>query len=420
MKGNRLLIILFSSFSIKKFVLPCIFVFYRHLACSSGKIKNHAPQSSSLSTVDSLSDLSDNVYFQIDSLSKELFEKMTQDETFKCLVIDVMKFYSTVDDSNKPSCLMISDIDYLSKVSIKEKARYLRHRKKKEVASEMKKLRRAKELSKSTEEIKKTGLLFDESETLVYGFNNNTLICSHNVTKRMKHFFDQKLLYGFLFGQKVVIDFSYDQYMTIKQHLIMNNQVKGVIGLLRNQNDPFSLHFCNFNTNNFSAQYLIKELGSPDRYAINFTSKSYLDMFPKDKLCYLTPHTKERLEYNPDDIYIIGAMIDVGGNIPYSSKKAAQDGIRMASLPIDENFLWKQGNKCLTINQVFGILADLSEKNGTMNDILRRHVPSRKIHCLEEQNIIISRKQKKYEERKKNIVNKFNLSEDETQSLPAI
>lgn len=42
-------------------------------------------------------------------------------------------------------------------------------------------------------------------------------------------------------------------------------------------------------------------------YPFEFTSKSYLDLYPRDKLVYLTPHCRNELTtINIDDIYIIG------------------------------------------------------------------------------------------------------------------
>lgn len=47
-------------------------------------------------------------------------------------------------------------------------------------------------------------------------------------------------------------------------------------------------------------------------FPLNIHEDSYLNHFPKEKLVYLTPHCRNDLEeFNHDDIYIIGAMVDM-------------------------------------------------------------------------------------------------------------
>lgn len=45
---------------------------------------------------------------------------------------------------------------------------------------------------------------------------------------------------------------------------------------------------------------------NPD-FPMNITEKTYTEIFPREKLVYLTPHCREELKvYSEDDIYIIG------------------------------------------------------------------------------------------------------------------
>lgn len=46
-------------------------------------------------------------------------------------------------------------------------------------------------------------------------------------------------------------------------------------------------------------------------FPFNIHTSSYLDLFPKEKLIYLTPHCREEmLEYDHNAIYIIGGIVD--------------------------------------------------------------------------------------------------------------
>ena len=65
------------------------------------------------------------------------------------------------------------------------------------------------------------------------------------------------------------------------------------------------------------------------------TEKSYLELFPSERLCYLTPDSRtDLMEYNADDVYVIGGIVDMSKGVPYTLTKAKKEGIRHARLPI--------------------------------------------------------------------------------------
>lgn len=69
---------------------------------------------------------------------------------------------------------------------------------------------------------------------------------------------------------------------------------------------------------------------------IEVSRKSYLDIFPKEKIVYLSYNADQVLkEFNEDDVYIIGAMVDKHNPKPFSMAKAKREGLRMAKLPLD-------------------------------------------------------------------------------------
>ena len=64
--------------------------------------------------------------------------------------------------------------------------------------------------------------------------------------------------------------------------------------------------------------------------------KSYLDLFPKEDLVYLTPNAPDFMtEYDPHKIYIIGGLVDKVVTKPVTMAKAKREGIKMAKLPLD-------------------------------------------------------------------------------------
>lgn len=52
-------------------------------------------------------------------------------------------------------------------------------------------------------------------------------------------------------------------------------------------------------------------------------------------MVYLTPDAEETLTYDPDDIYIIGSIVDKRTQPPLSLAKAKREGLRMAKFPLD-------------------------------------------------------------------------------------
>lgn len=60
-------------------------------------------------------------------------------------------------------------------------------------------------------------------------------------------------------------------------------------------------------------------------FPMNIHEKSYLDLFPKQKLVYLTPHCREEMDtFDHDAVYIVGAIVD---KVSFCKKKFYQESI---------------------------------------------------------------------------------------------
>ena len=72
---------------------------------------------------------------------------------------------------------------------------------------------------------------------------------------------------------------------------------------------------------------------------IEYSTNSYLDLFPRSQLVYLTYNSETTLDkFNHDDIYIIGGLVDKTNPKPLTMAKAKREGLRTAKLPLD-NYL---------------------------------------------------------------------------------
>lgn len=115
----------------------------------------------------------------------------------------------------------------------------------------------------------------------------------------------------------------------------------------------------------------------------NIVQKSYLKQFPIETLVYLTPDADDYLEFDVDDIYIIGGLVEKKifkrNSNRITSMKAKSEGIAVRKFPIDrfisENM--KRGI-VLFLPQVFNILLDV-KTGDDWNSTVRRHLPEWKL-----------------------------------------
>ena len=151
--------------------------------------------------------------------------------------------------------------------------------------------------------------------------------------------------------------------------------------------EPFDLYFTNCDLNGPTIESLRHRLplwSNKEQFFTEFSPKSYVDMFPRERLVLLSPHSKKTMKsFNPDDIYILGGFIDKSYHAPLTLTKAQDAGIRCLSLPIDDHIVWKMGSKFLCLNHMLQILHDLYV-TGDWAKSLRDNIPKRKQKTAEE------------------------------------
>lgn len=181
-------------------------------------------------------------------------------------------------------------------------------------------------------------------------------------------------------GGKLIFDCSYDEYMARHESKSTANQLSWSFMANRNSREPFDLHFCNVNLNSPTIQQLERTIPTmrDEKFPMHIHECSYVDLFPKDQLVYLTPHCDDDLtEYDSDMIYIIGAMVDKSGQGPLSLDKAKALDLKMVRLPLDRYLDWDKGSKFLTLDQMVNIMLDL-KRTGKW-EVALQHVPKRKV-----------------------------------------
>ena len=238
------------------------------------------------------------------------------------------------------------------------------------------KMRKEAERASEKEEEKES----DRPEHIQYGLGKNTIFLKIYDTK-IDQYHNSKMLTASIFDQPIVYDLSYDQNMTSAEQRNAAKQLLLTLVSNREHIQPLPIQLCNVNFNSPVMKHLAKmipTLYNPE-FPIGISHKSYLDMYERQRIVYLTPHCQtELVEYDPDSVYIVGCLVDKCDTKPHSLAKAKRENVRMAKLPLDRYLTFGGGSgKSLTLNAMLSILVEL-RMHGDWNRALR-HVPRRKL-----------------------------------------
>jgi ribonuclease P protein 1 len=182
-------------------------------------------------------------------------------------------------------------------------------------------------------------------------------IFRHLGRQQEKYLRDQLLLIPARLGEIIVIDCGFEQEHA-REHYLLNlvDQVQYLYAEINQYHSPSFVYLCNLSRHGrLQAEF---DRRSPlENLSLEATESSYLDIFPKEKLIYLSPDSNvEMTSFDHDAVYIIGGIIDlsrysfflqitkekhsffcicIGGKKPLTFGKAKRENIRHQRLPID-------------------------------------------------------------------------------------
>ncbi|OXU26924.1 hypothetical protein TSAR_005571 [Trichomalopsis sarcophagae] len=215
---------------------------------------------------------------------------------------------------------------------------------------------------------------------IIYSIGNNSMF-RRFVERTMNQLWNWNCLRSIMYGNKIVFDCSYEPYMKPQEIKSCAKQIMESFAINRVHNYPFVIYLCNANLSGPLIERLTRFMPTlfDDDFPMVVTSKSYLELFGRDSIVYLTSNAPKMLEtFDPDSVYIIGAYVDKGSKQPVSLGKAKKENVRMAKLPIDKYVQFGDGSgKDLTLNQVMGIMLDA--QTGDWEKAML-HVPRRKTY----------------------------------------
>ncbi|XP_064266735.1 tRNA methyltransferase 10 homolog C [Passer domesticus] len=185
----------------------------------------------------------------------------------------------------------------------------------------------------------------------------------HFWSRTMDKAYNWRAAQSMIFGQPLVFDMSYEKEMSIRE---VSNTVRQIVmseSSNRKSVDPFHIHFCNFKDDSLYHREFIKNYREAwDKLLITVTDQCYTEIFPKDKLIYLTADSPKVMKtFDHDKIYIVGSMVDRSIKTGVSLARAKRLGLETAALPLEKYLLWNTGAKNLTLDQMMHILLTLKD-----------------------------------------------------------
>ena len=246
---------------------------------------------------------------ELDSKIGKYVELASDSEQKKKILMILMEHeVAKLEGKRVPSKIAIQDMkELLYMYSFSSRVKYMSFLFEREMRKDAEK--RKKEFKRKEREawlIEKQNL--QPPEHIKYGIGHNTMILRVR-KKSVFRFFNQKLANAVLFDQKIIIDMDYDCFMRKQDCSNCGEQLLELYSANRRSRQPYDLHFCNVDLSSTTMMALHKfmpNLYSPDNF-ITLSELSYLDLFPKEKLVYITPFAKEPLKkYDHNAIYILG------------------------------------------------------------------------------------------------------------------
>lgn len=189
------------------------------------------------------------------------------------------------------------------------------------------------------------------------------------------HFISNRLLRAALFGQKIVVDCSYEDQSTDLERSKIAKGLKYVYSENRSHEIPLDVHFCGVEWDGAVFRNLSSQIPNLFQKSslTKLHSECFSQVFPREKLVMLTPDSDNIFEYDPNAIYVVGGIVDLGRNEPLTLAKAKQLRIRTARFPLD-NLRMKAGDtRELTMSTSIDIVREC-QRNDDIQKVIRKCV----------------------------------------------
>lgn len=137
-------------------------------------------------------------------------------------------------------------------------------------------------------------------------------IFRHLGRQNEKNLREQILLAPARLGEHLVIDCGFEQEHAREYYLgNLVDQIQYLFADIARYHSPSFVYLCNLRSQG-RLQTEFNRRSSLESMCFEVTQSSYLDMFPREKLIYLSPDSNVEMEtFDHDAIYIIGGIVDL-------------------------------------------------------------------------------------------------------------
>ncbi|CAF1085953.1 unnamed protein product [Rotaria sp. Silwood1] len=193
---------------------------------------------------------------------------------------------------------------------------------------------------------------------------------------------DNKLIAQARLGEHILVDCGFEiEHARSKYVSKLVDQIEYFFANIHQYHSPSFVTLCNFATDGQIQKEFARRINQNRGVScFEVTEASYLDLFDRQKLIYLSPHSQyEMSEYDHDAVYIIGAIIDssVGGR-PLTLAKAKRDNIKHQRLPLERYLKFgSSASRTLSLDKIYFILMAL--KHGQSWSEAFQAIPDRKV-----------------------------------------
>jgi len=154
----------------------------------------------------------------------------------------------------------------------------------------------------------------------------------------------------------------------------LTQQLMYAYGANRRASRPLQYHLCSLKGKLLES---CKRMTGFDNWQVDTHEGSYLDVFERSRLVYLSSEGAEVLtRLEADAVYIIGGLVDHNKHKGLTHERATRAGVRTARLPIDEHLQMHQ-RRVLAVNHVFEILLHFGNCND-WTEAFMRAIPQRR------------------------------------------
>lgn len=178
----------------------------------------------------------------------------------------------------------------------------------------------------------------------------------------IRYLFHFRLHGAKLYGRKIVIDCSFTYQMNAIEQNVVAKQIHQTFCDNRMHRTPFDLHLFGVDQNSTMFTKLLDIIPKIKSIPLSIHSECFSDVLPAQNIVLLTSDSQHDLQFNFDDIYVVGGIHDMTKPTEKILAKAKRLNLKSAKFPLDQYLLFGEGDtKTLSVPESVNILRDFRQ-----------------------------------------------------------